>query len=58
VDAKRLRAEAARCRMLASTLGNQSTADMLNRMAEEFEHAAAEQEDQLFFSEKRTKSDG
>lgn len=44
--------------MLASTLANQSTVDMLNRMADEFEQAAAKQESQLFFSEKRIKRDG
>jgi hypothetical protein len=49
--------------MLASSLANQTTADMLKRMADEFEQAAAEQEateqgSQLFFSDKRTKSDG
>lgn len=43
--------------MLASGLANQSTVDMLNRMAVEFEQAAAKQEAQLFFSEKRTESD-
>jgi hypothetical protein len=41
--------------MLAHTLANQATVDMLNRMADEFEQAAAEQEGQLFFSEKRAK---
>ena len=57
MDAVRLRAEADRCRMLASTLGNQNTVDMLNRMADEFEQAAAQQEDQFFFSEKQARRD-
>lgn len=55
VDAAKLKAEADRCRMLASTLANQTTADMLNRMAAEFDEAAAEQESQLFFSDNQTK---
>ena len=58
VDAERLRAEAVRCRLLASTLANQSTVDMLNRMAEWFEQAAGEQETRLFFLEKQSKRDG
>jgi ribosomal protein S2 len=57
VDAERLRAEAVRCRLLAGTLANQSTVDMLNRMADEFEQAAAAQETQLFFSGKQSKGD-
>lgn len=43
--------------MLAHTLANQTTADMLNRMADEFEQAAAEQEGQLFFPERQAKGD-
>ena len=58
VDAARLKAEADRCRMLASTLANQTTANMLNRMAAEFEQAAAEQEAQIFFSNERTNRSG
>ena len=57
MDVVRLRAEADRCRLLASTLANQSTVDMLNRMADEFEQAAAEQVAQVFFSEKQAQRD-
>lgn len=57
MDVARLKAEADRCRLLASTLANQSTVDMLNRMADEFEQAAAEQEAQLFFAEQQAQRD-
>lgn len=53
MDAARLKAEADRCRMLASAFANQSTVDMLNRMAAGFEQAAAEQEGGNFFRMRR-----
>jgi hypothetical protein len=57
MDSARLKAEADRCRFLASSLSNQSTIDMLNRMADEFEQAAIEQEARFLFSEKEPKRD-
>lgn len=48
MDAAQLRAEAERCRVLASAFANQSTVEMLIRMAAEFERAAADRETQPF----------
>ena len=49
VDPGRLKAEADRCRILARGFANQSTVDMLNRMAASFEQLAEEREPRIFF---------
>jgi hypothetical protein len=40
MDVAQLKTQASRCRRLAQTFANQTTAEMLNRMAAEFDRVA------------------